>query len=158
MTGRCPTPHKLRFATVEAAARFAARRELGVGKLLTPYACDNGGCGWIHLTSAEPVPAGATADPALINELRHATPDAFRAVVETDAAGHLDMPHRIALRHPRLHGRWVRALRELANQLDRGIANAPTGSDWATRATVYRHNLGDRLDEAQALRQQRTAA
>jgi hypothetical protein len=100
MTGRCPTPHKLRFATVEAAARFAARRELGVGKLLTPYACDNGGCGWIHLTSAEPVPAGATADPALINELRHATPDAFRAVVETDAAGHLDMPHRIALRQP----------------------------------------------------------
>jgi hypothetical protein len=145
----CPTPEKLRFATAEAAAKFAVRRSLGVGKLLTPYACD--GCDWVHLTSAEPVPAGTTADPAIVNELRHAGVEAFRAVVEADTAGYLLMPRRIALRHPRLHGRWVRALRELAATVDRQIAGAPAGSDWARRAAVYRHHLGERLAEANQL-------
>jgi hypothetical protein len=157
---KCPTPEKLRFATVEAAARFAARRELGVGKLLTPYACDDGaghGCGWVHLTSTDPVPSGA-ADPAVVNELRHATADSFRAVVEGDATGHLAAPRRIALRHPRLYGRWVRVLRELADRIDAQIAQAPARSDWATRAAVYRHHLHQRLNEASALHDQRKAA
>lgn len=154
MPARCPTPEKLRFATAEAATRFAARRALGVGRLLTPYACDDGaggGCGWVHLTSTEPVPAGAAADPALVNELRHATPALFRAVVEADATSHLAMPRRIALRHPRLYGRWTRVLRELADRLDGQIAQAPAGSDWATRARVYRHHLDQRLAEAAQL-------
>jgi hypothetical protein len=158
----CPTPHKLRFATVEAATRFAARRELGVGKLLRPYACDGdgtpAGCTWIHLTSDQPVAPASTADPALVNELRHATPDQFRDFVETEAAGHLDMPRRIALRHPRLYGRWVRALNELAAALDARIGNAPAGSDWAQRAAVYRHHLDERLAEAQTLNDARKAA
>lgn len=146
----CPTPTKRRFATAAAAAVYARRRALGVGKLLTPYACD--GCDWVHLTSAEQVPVGRPADPAVVNELRRSAPDRFRRIVEDDAGGHLDMPRRIALRQPRLHGRWVTALRDPTAALDERLAHAPAGSSWARRAEVFRHHLADRAAEAEALR------
>lgn len=43
----CPTPHKHRYATHEAAQRAAARTQIPYGQLLNTYLCR---CGWHHNT------------------------------------------------------------------------------------------------------------
>lgn len=150
----CLTPDKRRFATIEAATTYARYNQLGIGRLLAPYDCD---CGWFHLTSQERISARAEADPAAVNELRHLPATAFADAVEADTTGRLPMPSRIALRDPRLYGRWTRTLRDLATNLDERMATAPPGSQWARRAAVYRHTLDARLAEATGLREKRRA-
>lgn len=145
----CPTPTKRRYATVEAAVREALREELAVRCLLAPYACP---CGWVHLTSQPQVPDRIEPDPAIVNALRHVSHDEFVDVVEADTVGQLEMPARIALRSPRLHGRWVTALRAIAARLDRQLAEPDAAADWTRRASAFRHNVGQRLAEAEARR------
>lgn len=155
MAEPCPTPTKRRFATVEAAQVYAASRELGVGTLLTPYACS---CDWLHLTSQPQVPDRAVPNPAIVNMLRHCTHDEFVIVVEADAVGKADMATRIALRAPRIRGRWITTLRAIADRLDRQLAERAAGDDWRRRAGVFRHNIAARLAEAEALRDRERAA
>jgi hypothetical protein len=154
-TERCPTPSKRRFATPEAAASYAHARVLGIGALLTPYECP---CGWWHLTSAEQVPAHAEADPAIVSRLRYASHTEFVEAVEADAAGRADMPTRIALRAPRIRGRWITTLRAILARLDREITNRAAGEAWRQRATAFRHNVQQRLTEAEQLREKERAA
>lgn len=154
MAERCPTPAKRRFATAAAAHAYALARELGIGDLLTPYACP---CGWVHLTSAPQIPDRAEPDPAALNTLRYATHDAFVAAVEADCAGKADMPVRIALRASRIRGRWITTLRAILTRLDRQIAQAPAAG-WAPRARVFRFNVQARLTEAEQLRERERAA
>lgn len=154
MKARCLTPGKRRFATVEAAAVYARSRELGVGTLLAPYAC---ACGWVHLTSQPQVPDRAAPDPAIVNQLRHADHDAFVDAVEADAAGRLDMPTRIALRAPRIRGRWITTLRAIGDRIDHQLTDRPAGDTWRLRATVFRHNITRRLAEAEQLRDKERA-
>lgn len=155
MAERCPTPAKRRYATAEAAASYALARELGIGALLTPYACP---CGWVHLTSAPQIPERAEPDPAVLNTLRHCDHDAFADAVEADAAGAADMPTRIALRAPRIRGRWITTLRAIADRLDRQLAARPDAATWRHRAQAFRHNVATRLTEAEALRDRERAA
>lgn len=154
-TTACPTPEKKRFATPEGAASYALARELGIGDLLTPYACP---CGWTHLTSQPQVPEQAEPDPAVLNTLRHATHEEFVDVVEADAAGRLDMPTRIALRAPRIRGRWITTLRAILTRLDQQLADRPAGGTWRHRAEAFRWNAAARLTEAEALRDRERAA
>lgn len=154
-TERCPTPSKRRFATVEAARVYAQARELGIGQLLTPYECP---CGWTHLTSQPPVPEHAKPDPAVLTRLRYATHTEFVDVVEADAAGAADMPVRIALRAPRIRGRWITTLRAILTRLDRELAARPDAATWRHRAEAFRHNVQTRLTEAEALRDRERAA
>jgi hypothetical protein len=155
MAARCPTPTKRRFATVEAATSYAHARELGIGALLTPYECP---CGWWHLTSAEQVPEHAEPDPTVLTRLRYATHTEFVDVVEADACGRADMPTRIALRAPRIRGRWITTLRAIEARLSREITDRPGGADWRQRAEAFRHNVQQRLAEAEALREKERAA
>jgi hypothetical protein len=156
MAERCPTPEKRRFATVEAARSYALARELALdGTLLTPYECP---CSWWHLTSAEQVPERAVPDPAIVTHLRYASHDAFAEAVEADASGRADMPVRIALRAPRIRGRWITTLRAIAARLDREITDRPASPDWRHRAEVFRHHVQQRLAEAEALRAKERAA
>jgi hypothetical protein len=155
MAERCPTPDKKRFATAEAAASYALARELGIGALLTPYACP---CGWVHLTSAEQIPDRAEPDPTVLTTLRYADHDAFVDVVEADASGRADMPTRIALRAPRIRGRWITTLRAIDARLDRELATRPAGEAWRHRAQAFRHNVRARLTEAEQLRERERAA
>lgn len=148
----CPHPGKRRYATIAAATAYADGRQIGLGVMLAPYACP---CGWVHLTSQQ-APTG-DADPGIVNRLRHVRRGEFEAVVEADAAGHLPLAERTALRHPRLYGRWVRALAALGDRLDAQIANAPPGSEWRARAQVYRGVIRQRLDEAAELHTRRSA-
>jgi hypothetical protein len=155
MAARCPTPTKRRFATVEAATSYAHARELGIGQLLTPYECP---CGWWHLTSQPPVPAHAEPDPTVLTRLRYASHAEFVDVVEADASGRADMPTRIALRAPRIRGRWITTLRAIAARLDREITDRPASPDWRHRAEVFRHHVQQRRAEAEALRDRKRAA
>jgi hypothetical protein len=155
MAERCPTPAKRRFATVEAAHAYALARELGIGDLLTPYACP---CGWTHLTSQPQVPEHAEPDPAVLTALRYASHEQFVDAVEADCAGRADMPTRIALRAPRIRGRWITTLRAILARLDRELATRPAGADWRRRAEAFRHNVQQRLAEAEALREKERAA
>jgi hypothetical protein len=155
MAERCPTPTKRRFATIEAARSYALNRELGIGVLLTPYECC---CGWAHLTSAEQVPEHAEPDPAIVSQLRYATHDAFVEAVEADACGRADMPVRIALRAPRIRGRWITTLRAIDTRLGRELATRPAGEAWRHRAEAFRHNVRQRLTEAEQLREKERAA
>jgi hypothetical protein len=155
MAERCPTPEKRRFATVEGAAAYARQRQLAIGTLLTPYDCP---CTWVHLTSAEQVPDRAEPDPAIVSQLRYATHDAFVEAVEADASGRADMPTRIALRAPRIRGRWITTLRAINVRLDRELATRPAGAAWRQRAEAFRHNVQQRLAEAEALRAKERAA
>lgn len=145
----CLTPDKRRFATPQAAESYATYNELGLGHRLAPYACP---CGWIHLTSQAQIPDHIDADPAIVNRLRHMPTDAFIGAVKGDTAGTLDMPARIALRDPRLHGRWVTALRTIARQLDARLAAVGADDDLRQRAEVFRHNIASRITEADARR------
>jgi hypothetical protein len=154
MAERCPTPAKRRFATAEAAVSYARSRELGVGTLLTPYACP---CTWVHLTSQPQVPDRAEPDAAVLNALRHCDHDAFVDAVEADCAGRADMPVRVALRASRIRGRWITTLRAILARLDRQLAQAPAAG-WAPRAQVFRFNVQARLTEAEALRERERAA
>jgi hypothetical protein len=155
MAERCPTPTKRRFATAEAAHAYALARELGIGDLLTPYACP---CGWTHLTSQPQIPDRAEPDPAVLSQLRYATHDAFVDAVEADAAGRADMPVRGALRASRIRGRWITTLRAIEARLSREITDRPGGADWRQRAEAFRHNVQQRLAEAEALREKERAA
>lgn len=56
-SGPCPTPEKVKFATLEAAAQRALGRPAIVGLVLSPYRCTKG-CGWVHLTSKAPERVG----------------------------------------------------------------------------------------------------
>ncbi|MFI0897717.1 hypothetical protein [Streptomyces sp. NPDC020983] len=155
MAERCPTPDKKRFATAEAAHAYALQRELALDTLLHPYACT---CGWIHLTSLPQVPPRAEADPAIVNALRHASHDVFAEAVEADASGRADMPARIALRAPRIRGRWITTLRAINARLDREITDRPASPAWRQRAEVFRHHVQARLAEAERLRDRERAA
>lgn len=145
----CPTPTKHRFATPQAAAKYALARELGVGTLLTPYACP---CEWVHLTSQPQIPARAVADPATVTAYHYATHDVFVRAVEADASGRLDLDGRVALRHPRISGRWTTALRAVLTRIDRELSAEDADPDWARRAAVFRWNVAARLVEAESLR------
>jgi hypothetical protein len=155
MVERCPTPTKRRFATVEAAHAYALQRELALDTLLHPYACT---CGWIHLTSLPQVPQRAVPDPAIVSALRYASHTEFVDVVEADASGRADMPTRIALRAPRIRGRWINTLRAIEARLDREITDRPASGNWRHRAQVFRHHITQRLAEAEALRDKERAA
>lgn len=152
----CPTPDKSRFATREAAERAAERAQVPLGVWLWPY--DNCACGWVHLTSTDPleVPADAVPDPVVVNRLRWLPDAEFRALVEQDTTSVLEMDQRIALRHPRLRGRWRRALRDLLADIDHKLADSagdPACADWRQRARGYRDVLTIRAREAGALQQ-----
>jgi hypothetical protein len=155
MAEPCPTPTKRRFATVEAAHAYALQRELALDTLLHPYACT---CGWVHLTSLPQVPQRAVPDPAIVSALRYASHDAFAEAVEADASGRADMPNRVALRAPRIRGRWITTLRAIEARLTRELADRPASGDWRHRATVFRHHIQQRLAEAEALRDRERAA
>lgn len=151
----CPTPEKSRFATRAGAESAAARSELALGLLLRPYDCV---CGWVHLSKAvfDEIPADAEPDPAIVNRLRWLPDDRFTDVVRADTTGTADVDTRVALRHPRLRGRWRRVLRDLAADIDRQMAAragdvSRTTADWRQRAAGYRDSLTIRAREAGAL-------
>lgn len=154
-TTQCPTPTKRRFATLEAAAQYAQGRTVGIGTLLIPYACP---CEWIHLTSHPHIPDHAQPDPVTVTAYHYATHETFVRAVEADAVGRLDLDGRTALRHPRIIGRWVTALRAVLTRLDHELSAPDADPDWARRAAVFRWNVNARLAEAEGLRDREGAA
>lgn len=151
---KCPTPNKSRYATTEGAESAAHRVKLAVGKLLEPYLC-HPGCGWWHLTTnrIEPIPAGAVADPAVVEHLAGLDDVEFRAIVTDEAKARASMPHRIALRSPILLRRWRKTLGLLMSDIDLQIRMlaAEKGPEWRRRALAYKTVLDARRREASTL-------
>lgn len=153
----CPTPTKARYATAEAAANAARRRVLVLEQLLRPYEC---ACTWFHLTKSDnnPMPDHACPAPADVNRLRHMPDAEFLAAVKADVQGRLDLPDRIALRHPKLLGRWARALEQLRVDLDQQLAWRAAdraAEDWRRRVALYEFGVEQRTDECRRLRDAR---
>lgn len=109
---RCPTPHKVRFATVETAQQRAGiRTQLDENKVYQPYACS---CGWIHLTT-KPGKKNiiTTAKVETPEELLALTPIEFRFIVSCDVKRKLDAKTGELLRTAQANPLWVAELKLL---------------------------------------------
>lgn len=109
---RCPTPHKVRYATVETAQQRAEiRTQLDENKVYQPYAC---ACGWIHLTT-QPGKKNiiTTAKVETPEELLALTPIEFRFIVSCDVKRKLDAKTGELLRTAKVNPLWVAELKLL---------------------------------------------
>ncbi|NUP46187.1 MAG: hypothetical protein HOW97_02575 [Catenulispora sp.] len=147
---QCPRPEKHRYATRHGAETAAYRAQIGVGQILNPYLCQ--GCGWWHLSkkAADTVPAGAVADPAVVERLVALDDIAFRALAGDEARGQVAMPERIALRSPRLVARWRRALGLIIQDVDTQLSmrRGEKNTDWGRRILAFKTVLDARRAEA----------
>lgn len=160
-TPTCPTPHKKRYATREAADNAVHRSQIAIEDPLHPYICV---CTWWHLSKqpADEIPADATADPIDVRRLQLQSDTAFRETVALEARGKAPLEDRLALRHPGNFLRWHSTLKELRSDLNQQLryragATSLADYDWRKRAEGYRDALTRRIQEcrdAQARHQQ----
>lgn len=152
MTTVCPTSHKKRYATRQAAESAAAGVQVAVGHLY-PYICS---CTWWHLSKnpSNELPANITADPADVARLTAMSTTAFRDLVATEASGRANHNDRLALRHPDpAHlNRWRETLKELLADVKLQISaragdHTPETAEWRRRVKTYRESLIRRVDE-----------
>ena len=97
---RCPTPGKIRFATVETAQQRAeVRTRLGTeGKVYRPYPCE---CGWMHLTTGRGKKnLTFTLKVETSEDILKLSPIDFRFLVSCDVKGKLNETTSRLLRTP----------------------------------------------------------
>jgi hypothetical protein len=149
---RCPTPDKIRYATVELAQQRAiSRNHLNKdGKTYHPYSCD---CGWIHLTTTRgkknilETPHVSTPE-----DLLALTPVEFRFIVSCDVKNRLNPTTSEILRTPKVNVLWNAELRLLWMETIQEYAQA---RDKAHKQDIlaFQRYIGLRRAEARNLRQ-----
>lgn len=161
MTPDCPNPHKVRYATGEAASRRCTATELRIGVPVYPYECI---CGFWHLTKnpSAHLPMWREPRPEDIERLQHLPADEFTDIVRADIRSQNPAEERIALRHPHLRTRWRWTLRSLLSEVNQQLAGRTTDDfhsrTWRSRAERFRDATTLRLAECQRFRPQTTQA
>jgi hypothetical protein len=123
----CPTPTKMRYATLETADRRARFRSVQstTSETFTAYEC---ACGWFHLSTS-------TNDSYKCPDVRDlegmvSLPFGdLQEVVLLDVKGRLPATMAEFLRHPRMLQRWRAELKMLASELASDLKRVPPDTE-----------------------------
>ncbi|MEV0636413.1 hypothetical protein AB0I77_15875 [Streptomyces sp. NPDC050619] len=88
-----------------------------------------------------------------VNQLAEMAEEAFLETVMAEAKGRADPVTALALRHPDMRVRWLKAIKSAITALDRQFAqnkDDPDAKDWRKRANTVHSSLRQRKYEAEA--------
>ncbi len=150
----CPTPTKLRFATMKSALDAAPRAGFAVGHTLVPY--DNCACGWIHLTKERD---GEKLAFYSSDELLAMDSKEFNVLVRMDVTGRVHPDVFGSIKVNSLLARWEEALKlffiDMETQLvSKAGDRSPSTQDWRKRIRRVQTMVREKRAAIQHLRRQ----